>query len=171
MIPPTITGKENTGMQERWQLKAACTAGLLAMLAGVIGLLAEQQSNLAIRNQIHATSEWSHYQAKSIRKQILESRIELLNEVGKPAPQDLLKRMSEYDRDKEELATEAWNAQNETQRCIKTHDLFSMGLTLFHVAIALATLSLMTRRRFFWIASLLFGATGCIQLLVGLLLP
>jgi hypothetical protein len=171
MKSPEPFANHTAAREERWQLGATCTAGLLAMLAGIIALLGEQQATLAIRSQIHATSGWSHYQAKSIRKNIVQSRLELLEEVQRPAPDALVKRLAEYDRDKDELATEAWNSQAETQRRIHVHDVLSVGLTLFHVAIALVTISLMTRKRLFWVASLLFGIAGCFQLILGVLLP
>jgi hypothetical protein len=171
-MKPIVASLNRSGAKgERWQLGAACTAGLLAMLAGIIALLGEQQSNLAIVNQVHATSQWSHYQAKSIRKNILQSRVEILDELGKPVPQDLLACIAEYDKDKESLSTEAWNAQAGTERHIRHHDTFSIGLTLFHIAIALVTIALMTRRRFFWFISIALGMAGCVHLLLGLLTP
>jgi hypothetical protein len=166
---PDETNPDQRSRDERWQLAAACTAGILAMLAGIISLLGEQQANLAILHQIRATSQWAQYQGKSIRKNILQSRLETTRELGKQPTTDLLARMAEYDREKNELSAEAWGSQNETQQDIRRHDTYSVGLTLFHIAIALSTLALIARRRIFWFASILFGITGCAQILIGLL--
>ena len=169
MTMPPSANQETTTNEERWRLGAAGTAGLLAMLAGVIALLASQHANLAIRHQIQATSAWSHFQAESIGDHILQNRVELLNSSGQRPAENLLKRSSEYEKEKDVWATRARNLENETQRCIHLHDTFSSGLTFYHVAIALAMLSLMTRRRIIWFASLSFGGVGCSLLLKGLL--
>jgi hypothetical protein len=38
---------------------------------------------------------------------------------------------------------------------------------MFQIAIAIAAISALTRRRRFWIVSLLFGAAGCVFLLLA----
>jgi len=47
--------------------------------------------------------------------------------------------------------------------------VFARGVTMFQIAIAIAAISALTRRRKFWIVSLLFGGVGCVFLaLAGL---
>jgi Domain of unknown function (DUF4337) len=42
--------------------------------------------------------------------------------------------------------------------------VFARGVTMFQIAIAIAAISALTRRRKFWIVSLLFGGVGCVFL-------
>ncbi|HET6887226.1 MAG TPA: DUF4337 family protein, partial [Candidatus Udaeobacter sp.] len=44
------------------------------------------------------------------------------------------------------------------------HEVFARGVTMFQIAIAIAPISALTRRRKFWIVSLLFGGVGCVFL-------
>ena len=39
--------------------------------------------------------------------------------------------------------------------------MFAGGVTMFQIAIAIAAISALTRKRRFWFVSLLFGAAGC----------
>jgi hypothetical protein len=45
--------------------------------------------------------------------------------------------------------------------------VFAGGVTMFQIAIAIAAISALTRRRPFWIVSLLFGAAGCAFLVLA----
>ena len=47
------------------------------------------------------------------------------------------------------------------------HEVFAGGVTMFQIAIAIAAISALTKRRKFWIVSLLFGAAGCAFLILA----
>jgi Domain of unknown function (DUF4337) len=40
-------------------------------------------------------------------------------------------------------------------------------VTMFQIAIAVAAISALTKKRRFWIVSLVFGAVGCVFLILG----
>jgi hypothetical protein len=47
------------------------------------------------------------------------------------------------------------------------HEVYARGVTMFQIAIAIAAISALTRKRRFWIVSLLFGAVGCVFVVLG----
>jgi len=47
------------------------------------------------------------------------------------------------------------------------HEVFARGVTMFQIAIAIAAISALTRKRSFWFVSLIFGAVGCVFLVLA----
>ena len=56
---------EHTG--EAWISWVALSTAILAVLAAIASLLSGEYANEAMMNQIEASSQWSYYQAKSIK--------------------------------------------------------------------------------------------------------
>jgi hypothetical protein len=47
------------------------------------------------------------------------------------------------------------------------HEVFARSVTMFQIAIAIARISALTKKRHFWIVSLLFGLVGCAFLVLA----
>jgi len=45
--------------------------------------------------------------------------------------------------------------------------VFARGVTMFQIAIAIAAISALTRKRSFWVVSLVFGVFGCAFLVLA----
>jgi hypothetical protein len=45
--------------------------------------------------------------------------------------------------------------------------VFARGVTMFQIAIAIAAISALTRKRSFWFVSLIFGTFGCVFLVLA----
>jgi len=45
--------------------------------------------------------------------------------------------------------------------------VFARGVTMFQIAIAIAAISALTTKRRFWFVSLVFGAVGCVFLVLA----
>ena len=63
---------------DTWTLQVALSSALIAVLAAVAALLAGHHANEALIEQIHASDHWAHYQAKSIKANVLDTKRELL---------------------------------------------------------------------------------------------
>ena len=141
--------------KETWTLGVALTAALLAALAALASLKAGHEANLAMLTQIESANQWGYFQSKSIKEAQLTGKIDILIALGKePAPKDLAK---------------AEGLRHHSEALMHQHEIMARAVTLFQVAIAVAAISVLTRRRAFWIVSLLFGAVGAWFLVGGLL--
>ena len=49
------------------------------------------------------------------------------------------------------------------------HTLLSRGVTLFQVGIAVGAIAVLTKRKRFWYASLVFGVAGAVMFVWGLI--
>jgi hypothetical protein len=140
-----------------WISWVALSTAILAVLAAIAGLLSGQYANEAMMNQVEASDQWSYYQAKSIKSSLLDAKMSL---AGAPNESDQSKR-DRYEKEQEEIKTEAEHKQAEAKSSFHRHEVFARGVAMFQIAIAVAAISALTKRRRFWIVSLLFGGVGC----------
>jgi Domain of unknown function (DUF4337) len=150
---------------ERWVGWVALSTALFAVLAAIAGLLSGKCANEAVLNQIAASDQWNYYQAKSIKASMLEAKLALLTT---PNESDQAK-LQRYEREQEEIKAEAERKQAESRAEFQRHEVYARGVTMFQIAIAVAAISALTKRRRFWIVSLLFGVVGCVFLALGAL--
>ena len=114
-------------------------------------------------SQIESADQWGYYQAKSIKASVLDAKISLSNA---PNESDAAKR-DRYEKEQEEIKAEAERKQAEAKSNFHQHEVFARGVTMFQIAIAIAAISALTRKRRFWIVSLFFGIAGCVFLALG----
>jgi hypothetical protein len=153
--------------RERWILGVALTSAILAAFAAIASLLAGHHANEAMIDQIAASDHWSYYQAKGMKAAVLGSKMETLQALGhanSAADEEKLKR---YGQEQEEIQTQAREKQADSARHLQTHTIFARSVTMFQVAIAVAAISVLTRRRRFWLISIAFGVIGIVFLIQG----
>ena len=114
-------------------------------------------------NQIEASSQWSYYQAKSIKAAVLDAKTAF---TGTPDESDQSKR-ARYEKEQEEIKSEAEHKQAAAKSYFHKHEVFARGVTMFQIAIAIAAISALTKKRSFWVVSLVFGAFGCAFLVLA----
>ena len=147
-----------------WVSWAALSTAVLAVLAAIAGLLSGHHVNEAMMNQIEASDQWSYYQSKSIKASVLDAKMELAG--GAPDASDQSKR-DRYEKEQEEIKSEAERKETAAKSNFHKHEVFARGVTMFQIAIAIAAISVLTKKRRFWIVSLLFGAIGCAFLVLA----
>ena len=149
--------------RERWISWVALSTAILAVLAAIAGLLSGRYVNEAMMNQIEASDQWSYYQAKSIKATVLAAKTSLS---GASNELDQSKR-DRYEKEQEKIKSEAEQKEAAAKSNFHKHEVFAGGVTMFQIAIAIAAISALTRKRRFWIVSLLFGAAGCAFLVLA----
>ena len=152
---------EHTGVT--WISWVALSTAILAVLAAIAGLLSGQHVNEAMMNQIESSDQWNYYQAKSIKASVLDAKMSL---TGAPNESDQSK-LQRYEKEQEQIKSEAERKEAAAKSNFHKHEVFARGVTMFQIAIAIAAISALTRRRKFWIVSLLFGGVGCVFLVLA----
>ena len=146
-----------------WISWAALSTAVLAVLAAIAGLLSGKHANEAMVSQIEASDQWSYYQAKSIKAAVLDAKIALS---ATPSEQDR-EKTAKYQGEQSEIKSEAEHKEAAAKSNFHKHEVFARGVTMFQIAIAVAAISALTKRRRFWIVSLLFGGVGCVFLVLA----
>jgi hypothetical protein len=146
--------------RESWIGWAALSSALIAALAAIASLLAGYHSEEAMVQQTEALDTWNVYQAKSIKSLILERDVKRIESEGKEVSEKDRAKLAEYDKDKESLQEKAKEQHNDSVAHAARRKTLSSAVTMFQIAIAMAAISVLTKRKPFLFVSLAFGAVG-----------
>ena len=150
---------------ERWIAWVALSTAILAVFAAIAGLLSGKHANEAMMAQIESSDQWAYYQAKGIKAAVLDAKMTLS---GNATEQDHAKA-EKYAEEQSEIQKEAHAKETEAKANFHRHETFAGGVTMFQIAIAVAAISALTKRKSYWVVSLVIGAAGCVFLVLGAL--
>lgn len=139
--------------KENWIGKVALYSALIAVFAAVAALLAGHHSNEAMISQIKASDSWSYYQAKGIKASILQNKMQILSELGKTVSPKDEEKVNDYKKEQDEISEKAKELEKESENHLKIHEIFARSVTLLQVAIAIAAITVLTRRKKFLFVS------------------
>lgn len=162
---------------DQFASRIAVTTALLAILAAMCSYLAGAtqasaglyKNNAAIK-KTEAANQWSYFQSKSTKQNVAELGV-LIVPADKAA--QLQADITRYEREKNEIQgaakqlekeSAAWDVKSEEQ--IHLHHRWAQATTALQVAIAMAAIALITRRR--WMQGLVYAFAG-VGLLIGVL--
>jgi hypothetical protein len=127
------------------------------------------KNNAAIK-KTEASNQWNYYQAKSSKQNLSELALQLAPSAKKEFYEEEIKR---YKQEKSEIkvaaekleaASKEWDHQSDEQ--MHQHHRWAQATTALQVAIALAAIALMTRRK--WLEWGMYGM-GTLGLGVGVM--
>ena len=153
----------------KWITYVALSSALLAVLAAVTALLSGHHVNEAMISQIKSSDKWNYYQAKGIKSAILDSRIQVLEGLGKEVSKKDSDKVAEYKAEQGQISQEAEEFQKESEAHLLIHEILARAVTMFQVAIAIGAIAALTRRKYFWYVSLVFGAVGSFYFIQSLI--
>jgi hypothetical protein len=167
------------GHGPKWITWAALTAALLAVLAAVSASMSSSYLTESTLKRIEANDQWNFYQAKSIKRSIIDSRDMEYNQLdpSKIPPavhkqhQDDISKKAEYATKVEDdnpedpkgllgIQARAISLQDISEKNLKTHETFENSETLFHIAIAVVAIAVVAKRKEFWYMSIVGGVVG-----------
>jgi hypothetical protein len=152
----------------RWVGKAALSAALVAVAAAIASLLAGHDANEAMLEQMQATDQWALYQAKGIKAAVLETRLQLLAAMGKPAGAAEQQKLVAYDEQQRVIEEQGHELERSSQRHMQRHGVLARSVTIFQISIAMAAIAVLVRKQPLWFVSMAFGAAGAWFLLRGI---
>ena len=118
--------------------------------------------NQSVLKKTEASNQWNYYQAKSSKQNLSELAVELAPESRRPFYQDEVKR---YKTEKAEVMAEAqkldkesteWDRKSDEQ--MHQHHRWAQATTALQIAIAMAAIALLTRKR--WLEYAVFGVSA-----------
>ncbi len=152
--------------------QVAIFTAVLAAVGAVVSYLGGNTQNEALlhKNQAvlykaHASDQWSFYQAKSTKGHILQLAADLAPP-GKKA--DYEEDQARYEREKKAIkaAAEAYEAKSRhedelAEAAFHPHHILALAMTFIQIAIALASVTALTQRRWLLIPAGLGALIGC----------
>jgi len=157
-------GHEPPSRRIDWIGQVAVTSAILAVLAALAALLAGHHANEGVLESIQASDHWSYYQAKGIKASVLQSKVELLRELGHAATADDEKQVTTYKEEQKEIEAQARELERSSARHMGVHAIFARTVTLLQVAIALAAIAVLSRKKWVWLAGVGLAVVGMLSL-------
>lgn len=155
--------KEGRGLSQKIALMTAVLATVGALISYQSGSAQNEAmflKNQSILKQAEASDQWAFYQAKSVKGHIDDATAALATDPAVKAHFQAEK--VKEDASKAEVQAEAQKLQSESRRLseeseakLRPHERLALALTFIQIAIALAAITVLTRRR--W---LLWGSVG-----------
>ncbi len=149
--------------------RVAVLTAVLSTVGAIFGYLGGHSQNAALlyKNEAaiqktSASNQWNYYQAKSNKQNLAELSITLTTgEARDRYAQDVAR----YKKEKEEIKVEAEkleavakDADHKSDLEMHVHERWALATTLIQIAIAMAAITLLTRKR--WMLLGVYGATG-----------
>ena len=148
----------------------ATVGAIFGYMGGATQAAAGLYKNDAAIKKTEASNQWNYYQAKSSKQNLSELALELAPAGKKEFYDAEIKRYKTEKADikvvaeKLEAESKEWDHQSDEQ--MHQHHRWAQATTLLQVAIALAAIALLTRKR--WLEYAMFGA-GALGLSIGVL--
>ena len=156
--------------------KIAVTTAILATVGALFGYMAgDTQNNAALfKNnsaikKTEASNQWNHYQAKSNKQNLAELAMSLPGvDAGKyKAEVERYKKEKndiKADAEKLEAVSAEWNDRSDSQ--MHQHHRWAQAMTAEQIAISLAAITLLTRKK--WLEYTSYGVAG-VGIVLGVL--
>jgi len=157
----------------KWLTWLSLSTAILAVLAAVASLESGGHANEALLLKTNATltqsaaaDAWGYFQAKAIKQEVYTAIAPL---APSPAVAAEWKRRADEESttkaenkaEAEKLGDEVKAADEESKHELHVHHQFAKSVTIFQVAIALAAIAALARRKPVWWLSLAVGVVGC----------
>jgi len=141
------------------------------------GLLGHRAHTEEMLHQTRATDQWAYYQAKDIRRKNYELFLDELSvftvqnsEQTQKIKEKYAKEVERYRDQEKDIRNEAESAENEVLVEGRRADRFDLGEVMLEAALVICSITLLTRKRFFWYFGLVLGAAGLVIAASGLLI-
>jgi hypothetical protein len=153
------------------------TMAVFAVLVAATGLLGHRAHTEEMLHQTKATDQWAFYQAKDIRRKNYELFIDELSvftlqnsEQTQKIKEKYAKEIERYRDQEKDIQAEAKNAENEVLVQGRRADRFDLGEVLLEAALVICSITLLTRKKAFWVFGMVLGAAGTVIAVTGLLI-
>src|SRR5229473_3182169 len=156
--------------KRHWLDHAARTTAVLAVLAAVSSGQYANQFSRTILAQGEASDQWSYYQAKSIKRHLVNAQIETLTAMARTSPQaaaDLEKlqagdqaAVKKYDAELAEAKAKAEKIEAEKRLHQKQGNWFQGAFIVLQAGVVLCTIASSSKRKELWAVAIALGVLG-----------
>jgi hypothetical protein len=158
-------------------IPVSVTISILAVLGAIVTLLGHRSHTEELLLQAKASDQWNYYQAKDIRLHEMDAVADML---GALAPHEreetsavrekYVKEVERYTEDKKEIRKKSEELESERDLISHRADRFDAGEVFLEMGLVICSITLLTKKRFFWFSGIAIGAVGVVLAITGLLL-
>lgn len=143
------------------------TMAILAVLVAIVTLLGHRMHTEEVVMQTRANDQWAYYQGKDTR---LHTDQKLIGMAGFLPSSDSGKSTNwlestkaeaeKYDKQKDEIQSEAQKLENEATLARRRADRFDLGEVFLEIALVITSITLLSGRKIFWWMGMTSGLIG-----------
>ncbi len=140
----------------------ALTMAVIAAVMAIVSVAGQILVTEELLNQQKASDQWAFYQAKDIRRYESDIARDMMAALsaGPAAINKYAANMERYDKDRGDIQAEARKLEEESHvhgaEALRAH----LGEVFLEIAIVLASLAILTKRRPMWYLSMLSAVVG-----------
>lgn len=148
------------------------TIAILAVCAATVGSLETIESgkaisakNEAVLFQNKASDQWAFFQAKSLKKNMYD----IAAATPGPKQDEFTRQARKNETESADISREAKTFEHEAAEKLEQgnhheerHHVLTAGVTMLHVAIAIATIAIISGKRWPWYGSIALGIAGLV---------
>lgn len=163
---------EHHATHDRLAQRIALVTAILATIGAILSYQSGANQNQAmflknesIRKQAQASDQWAFYQASSIKQHIAEDMASIAGNAQQRAK--LLARAKHEASKKTKIMEAAERLQRQSlafnersERVLRPHERMALGMTLIQIAVALASITVLTRRTWLFWGAMLSALVG-----------
>jgi hypothetical protein len=175
--PHELHERAEKGREDPGLAPVSVTMSLLAVLVAVVSLFGFRLHDEEILTQTKATDQWAYYQAKDIRLRTYEVFLDLLGTMdvkNNPRAVEMKQKydaqLKRYAQEKGDIQSEAKKLESEVEVISRRGDRCDIGEGLLEASVIIASVTILTRRRWFWYLGMAMGGAGVAVALTALLI-
>ncbi len=158
-------------------MPVAVTLSILAVLVAIATLLGHRASTEEMILQNKATDQWALFQAKNIRLHEMQSVADMLGtftpmekEKAEALREKYAAEAERYNKEKDETSEQAKELEAERDLVGRRGDRYDAGEVILEIALIVCSLTLLTKKKIFWLSGITLGAVGFVVTASGFLL-
>ncbi|GAC1574752.1 MAG: hypothetical protein NVS3B9_6780 [Candidatus Doudnabacteria bacterium] len=166
-----------SNFNEGWSKFLALTTAIIAVLSAIATLQSGNyadrsllEKNNAVLLQNKASDQWNYYEAKGVKKNVVEG-FAGQNPDAKSKAQ--IEKYAQQQNDIQKIAQSLEEGVKETndksEKLFEKHHTVALGVTLFQIAVALSAMSALLRTKNLWYLSIVSSLGGLALFLSGIL--
>lgn len=153
------------------------TMAVLAVLVAAVTLLGHRAHTEEVLLQTRSADQWAYYQAKEIRRRNYELFLDELSVFSVQNAQQVdairqkySKEVERYGEELKDIEAEAKQAEAEVKVEEARADRFDLSEVLLEAALVISSITLLTRKKLFWIFGIVLSLEGIVIGVSGLLI-
>lgn len=158
-------------------LPVSVTISILAVFVAIVTLMGHRAHTEELSRETQAASRWEQYQAKSIRLRMTQIGSDVLSVVApldkakcEQLAQKYEKEVEHYASDKEDVSKIAEGLEAERDRAMRRADRFDLGEVLLEIGLVICSLTLLAKRKVFWVGGTVVALVGFGVAITGFLM-
>jgi Domain of unknown function (DUF4337) len=150
---------------------------IIAVLGAIVTLMGHRSHTEELLLQAKASDQWAYYQAKNIRLHEMEAVADMLA-VLSPSDKEkvvtvhekYVKEVERYEKDKDTISDQAKELEADRDKVSHRADRFDAGEVFLEMGLVICSITLLTKKRFFWFSGITIAAVGVLIAATGLLM-